>query len=278
MKVRPPLTVYRRGLAEWDAAEQRFRHVADIPLDAPLYPRGHPFLHEEDGQEYVYFADPYPLVRVRATPEAFLDLSQYEGFTCLSPEGAVADGPESADANIDRDAAGRPRFAWRRGAPPLDPAEQARLIEGGRLAADEAWLRLRDRETGAAVSAHRGSVYWNEFRQRFLMIAVEQKQAPQSGTSALGEVWLAEADAPQGPWTEAVKIVTHDRYSFYNPKQHPQFDQNGGRTIYFEGTYTTTFSGNSRATPRYDYNQIMYRVDLADPRLFGPDIRRPPTK
>ena len=47
----------------------------------------------------------------------------------------------------------------------------------------------------------------------------------------------------------------------------PYFDQDGGRTIYFEGTYTHTFSGNSDQTPRYDYNQIMYRLDLADPRL-----------
>ena len=37
--------------------------------------------------------------------------------------------------------------------------------------------------------------------------------------------------------------------------------------IYFEGTYTREFSGNPVATPRYDYNQLMYRLDLADPRL-----------
>jgi hypothetical protein len=27
------------------------------------------------------------------------------------------------------------------------------------------------------------------------------------------------------------------------------------------------FSGNPDKTPRYDYNQVMYRLDLADPRL-----------
>src|SRR5262249_10300175 len=53
----------------------------------------------------------------------------------------------------------------------------------------------------------------------------------------------------------------------YNPKQHPYFDQEGGRFIYFEGTYSHTFSGNEHPTPRYDYNQIMYRLDLADERL-----------
>ena len=39
-----------------------------------------------------------------------------------------------------------------------------------------------------------------------------------------------------------MKVVTHDRYSFYNPVHHPFFDQAGGRIIYFEGTYATTFS------------------------------------
>ena len=73
-----------------------------------------------------------------------------------------------------------------------------------------------------------------------------------------------------GPWVYARKIVTHDKYSFYNPKQHPMFDKDGGRIIFFEGTYTTTFSGNPDPTPRYDYNQVMYQLDLSDPRLALP--------
>lgn len=56
----------------------------------------------------------------------------------------------------------------------------------------------------------------------------------------------------------------------YWPAQHPFFDQDGGRKIYFEGTYTTTFSGNPVTTPRYEYNQLMYRLSLDDPRLFLP--------
>jgi len=58
-----------------------------------------------------------------------------------------------------------------------------------------------------------------------------------------------------------------DKYSFYNPKQHPYFT--AGRFVFFEGTYTHTFSGNSDQTPRYDYNQIMYRLDVDSPRLSG---------
>ena len=65
----------------------------------------------------------------------------------------------------------------------------------------------------------------------------------------------------------ARKIVTHDKYSFYNPKQHPMFDADQGRTIFFEGTYTNMFSGNPDRTPRYNYNQVMYKLDLSDPQL-----------
>ena len=40
--------------------------------------------------------------------------------------------------------------------------------------------------------------------------------------------------------------------------------------IYFEGTYTDTYSGVKDLTPRYNYNQLMYRLDLSDPRLSLP--------
>jgi len=90
------------------------------------------------------------------------------------------------------------------------------------------------------------------------------------GTSFLGEIWYAEADTPLGPWVYARKIVTHDKYTFYNVKQHPYFDKENGRVIFFEGTYTTFLSGAPEPTPRYDYNQIMYKLDLADQRLALP--------
>jgi len=43
--------------------------------------------------------------------------------------------------------------------------------------------------------------------------------------------------------------------------------EESGRYIYFEGTYSSTFEGKVEPTPRYDYNQMMYRMDLADERL-----------
>ena len=44
----------------------------------------------------------------------------------------------------------------------------------------------------------------------------------------------------------------------------------GGRIIFFEGTYTTTFSGNPDPTPRYDYNQVMYQLDFVGPAAGTP--------
>ena len=95
------------------------------------------------------------------------------------------------------------------------------------------------------------------------------------GATGLGEVWYGESDRPEGPWVHARKIITHankkgDAHDFYNPTQHPFFDRDGGRVIYLEGSYVNTFSGNPHPTPYYEYNQIMYRLDLSDPRLKLP--------
>jgi hypothetical protein len=134
------------------------------------------------------------------------------------------------------------------------------LISNGKLKAGESWIQLRDFETSAPIEAGRGSVYWNEFRQRWVMVT----------SSKPGEIWFAEGDTPVGPWVYAQRIVSHDNYNFYNPTQHPFFDQEGGRLIYFEGTYTASFSGAKEKTPRYDYNQVMYRLALDDARLNLP--------
>jgi hypothetical protein len=268
MKVKAPLTVYRRGIAIWNDETNAFDRVTDFEPDVPIYPDGQPLLYTaEDRHKHAYFAAPYPLARVDATAEAYQDLTQYEAFTCLK-EGSTLKEPQ-----IDRDNKGRVQYQWRRNTPPVGPGEQARLIKQGLLKPHEGLLQLRDVATGKPVTAHAGSVHWNEHRKRFVMITTEHY-----GSSLLGEVWYAEADSPLGPWVYATRIVTHDKYSFYNPKHHPFFDQEDGRLIYFEGTYTHTFSGNEHRTPRYDYNQIMYRLDLADERLTLPVAIYSPVK
>jgi hypothetical protein len=264
VKIRDGLTEYERGIVEFNPTTQKFEKVVEFDLQAPIRPSGHPFRHKVGGVEYVYFADPVPLVRVRAEPDRFASVADYEAFSCLK-EGTRLD-----DFKLDRAEDGTLRYAWKKNTPPLGPRNQARWIRAGHLKAEEARPYLKDGAAGKPVVAHRGSVYWNDYRRRWVMIFVEVG----GSSSHLGEVWYAEADAPEGPWVNLKKILTHERYSFYNPKQHSMFDQHDGRVIYFEGTYSHTFSGNSDQTPRYDYNQIMYKLDLSDSRLALPTRKR----
>ncbi|HUT95832.1 MAG TPA: hypothetical protein VMY37_40645, partial [Thermoguttaceae bacterium] len=259
VKVRKPMEVYEQGLVEFNAQKRAFEKVVEIGMDAPAVPEGHPLGHTVDGVEYVYFANPFPLVRVRADPEHFQDPASYEAFTCLR------DGTRLDDVQLDRNPGGKLRYGWKKNTPPIRLNDQMKLVKQGRLTQEEALPHLCDVDKGKPIAAHRGSVYWNDYRRRWVMIATET-----FGDSMLGEVWYAEADAPEGPWGYARKIVTHQKYSFYNPKQHPMFDKAGGRIVFFEGTYTNTFSGNPDQTPRYNYNQVMYKLDLADPRLVLP--------
>lgn len=259
-KIRPgSMETHARGLMVLNDEQNRFEQIGTLPLDAPAYPGGHAAKVKMDGVEYVYFATPYPLTRVRATPKDYCDLAAYETFTCLKP------GSRGDELEVDRSEDGTIRYGWKRGTAAVPAADQAKLVKADKLKPEEALLQLQDPLTGKAVVAHGGSVYWNAFRRRWVMIVCEL-----FGTSVVGETWFAEADTPLGPWVYARKVVTHEQYSFYNPKQHVMLDQGGGRVIYFEGTYANTFSGNSDRTPRYDYNQIMYRLDLTDPRLILP--------
>lgn len=122
---------------------------------------------------------------------------------------------------------------------------------------------------GAGVSAdkrvvpHSGSIAWNEYRRRWVTVFMENFGKP----SAFGELWYAEADSPLGPWGPAVKVLSHANYTFYNPRLHPEFTPSDSPHLFFEGTYTQTFADRPPATPRYDYNQILYRLDLDDPPL-----------
>jgi hypothetical protein len=108
---------------------------------------------------------------------------------------------------------------------------------------------------------HRGSIAWNAFRNKWVAVFTEMGGEP----SELGEIWYAEAKKPIGPWINAVKVVTHDKYTFYNPRIHQNFTPSGSPILLFEGTYTREFSKTKAPTPRHDYNQILYRIDLDDP-------------
>ena len=115
----------------------------------------------------------------------------------------------------------------------------------------------------AAVVPHSGSVAWNARRKRWVTVFMEAKGKP----SLFGEVWYAEAKTPLGPWGKAVKVLSHDNYTFYNPRIHPELTPTNSPILLFEGTYTQEFANRPIPTTRYDYNQIIYRLDLDAPAL-----------
>jgi hypothetical protein len=213
----------------------------------------HPFRARVNGAEYCYL---YPNWRVKPDLKSLADLPSYEALTCVAGDGKF----RGRETELDRDTMGHPRYSWKAGADRLHSGRLRELVSAGKLKREENWIQLHDFETGAAIQAGRGSVYWNEFRGRWVMIV----------SAKAGEIWFAEGDTPAGPWVYARRVVSHDDYNFYNPTQDPFFDQEGGRLIYFEGTYTASFSSAKEKTPRYDYNQIMYRLALDDARLALP--------
>ena len=248
---------YEHGLLKFNERTQTFEKLLRFDDEAMLYPRGQALAYEQGIDDYIYFCRPFPSVRVKTTVDAIKSTPDYEAFTCLQ-EGARFQEEEPA---IERDAAGRPLWAWKRNTDSLGARQMHALIDGGHLSKREARLCLMDGDDLIYVDS--GSVHWNAFRHRWVMIAGQVG----GENSFLGEIWYAESESFEGPWVHATRVVSHDKYSFYNPAHQPFFDQDGGRVIFFEGTYATTFSGAPSPTPRYDYNQIMYSVNLEHPQL-----------
>jgi hypothetical protein len=131
------------------------------------------------------------------------------------------------------------------------------------------WETLKPQETlgsaadGQPVKPHSGSIAWNPWRKRWVTVFMQWFGKP----SAFGELWYAEADTPTGQWGPTVKVLTHENYTFYNPRLHPEFTPPDSPILIFEGTFTQQFADHPPPTPRYDYNQVLYRLDLDDPAL-----------
>jgi hypothetical protein len=249
-----------RGLVVLNDETGAFETICQIDLDAPLSPDGHPTKVVVEGVHYIYYNFPYPNIRVRDDWASVIDVSTYEAFTPLV-QGTTRLNAESPQ--LDRDEQGRLNWSWKRATAYVGTREINGMIAHGQLKPDEVPFRPVDVDTGKPITIAGGSFYWNDHAKRYVMIGLEHL-----GTSVLGEIWYAESDKLEGPWTRAIKVASHQMQDLYNPKQHPFFDEQGGRLIYFEGTFTNGFSGSKLKTPRYDYNQLMYRLDLEEPRMI----------
>ncbi len=212
-KVRPPMEVYERGLCVWNEVASKFEPSRVVwsksnQTYAPVTPEWHPVRwRDADGEEWLLFGNPLPVLRCRPTFEAWQNPAAWE---------------------------------------PINPQET-----------------LASSLDGKPVKPHSGAIAWNAFRGRWVTVFMESFGKP----SAFGELWYAEADAPMGPWGKAVKVLSHPNYTFYNPVLHPEFSPNNSPILLFEGTYTMQFADRPAPTPRYNYNQILYRLDLDDPAL-----------
>ncbi len=220
-KIDPPLTAWQRGLCVWNDQSEQFLPVkvlwqSDSDTPSPVAPEGHAVeWTDPSGRAWLLFGNPFPMLKIPARYEAWLDPKQWQTLPTAKPL-ASPQGP---------------------------------------------------------VVPQSGSIAWSPYRKKWIAIFTQKFGTP----SLLGEVWFASADSPTGPWHDAVKVLSHQGYSFYNPRLHTDLVDGAESFVYFEGTYSVMFARPEqtdalapeypRPTPRYDYNQILYRLDLDDPRL-----------
>lgn len=247
------------------------RGVAKMPGSGPTWVSGYTTLRDKDGRERLVGA----YIKVRNHLEAYEaglcvwdEASQkfdllHKHWTKTDPTPKQPVMPEGHPA-FWKDADGK---EWVYFGNPLPFLRCPANFEAWRDPAQWEVLKpqaaLISAADGKAVKPHTGHIAWNPWRKRWVTVFMENGGKP----SKLGELWYAEADAPQGPWGRAVKVVTHDNYTFYNPRLHPEFTPEDSPVLLFEGTYTAEFADRPEPTPRYNYNQVLYRLDLDDPAL-----------
>jgi hypothetical protein len=245
---------YEHGIAVFNDEKNVLESVKQLPLTEKWrHPAGHPIVHEVGGKRWLLFGGPTPNVRVTATLKDVLDPTRYEAFTCAE---AVRDGKPTGPA---RTPDGRPSWRWQKELHPVGSQLEREWVKAGKIKPEDARFCPADAAAPAdRVVLHSGTVRWNPHRKAWVLVACQIG----GKASFLGEVWYAESAEPTGPFRKAVRVVTHNRQTFYNVCHHAFLDRDGGRFIHFEGTYTNDFSGNPEKTPRYNYNQVLYRLDL----------------
>lgn len=252
--------------------EGRPRNVAEMPGDGPTWISGLVSLPDESGEPRlgaVYTKIKNGLTVYEAGLCVWDDQSQE--FVHHHTHWRLGRGPAQRSpmpeghASRWTDADGRERVLFG------DPFPRVSCDPTFESWSDPASWRVVDPQTqvpavnGDSIKPHRGSIAFNAFREKWVTVFTQHGGDP----SHLGEIWYAEAPSPFGPWGDAVKVVTHDNYTFYNPRLHPELTAAGSTVLLFEGTYTKTFSGAAEPTPRYEYNQVLYRLDLDAPDLRG---------
>ena len=238
----PPLD---HGVCRFNDTTGVFEKVTDLDKsESWRHPRGNAVRVTDAGGDWFYFAFPFLHARVAAT---LRDVTTPGSYEALKYDETAKD------------------WSWQKREPPTTPGEEMKLLLTGKMKASQSRYHLKDVISDKPVRLHAASIEWNAWRKHWVLVGLQS--GGKDDLSPLGEVWYAESDKPDGPWRKCIKVASHPRYSFYNPVHHAFLDADDGRAIYFQGTYSLEFSGNPIAPARYDYNQLMYRLDLGDQRL-----------
>ena len=261
----PPL---RLGFEYFRDDKSRPRGVAKMPGAGPTWLDGYVTLPDKVGVEHLVAT----YIKVRNYLEA------YESGFCVWDDTAkefqkqrvfwtkTSETPDrppvpGGHPSFSKDESGK---AWVYFGNPLPTLRCPATVEAWQDPATWEILKpqaaLTDAADGPPVTPHTGSIAWNDFRKCWVTVFMQAKGKP----SAFGELWYAEAPAPTGPWGKAVKILTHDNYTFYNPRIHPEMTPQASPILLFEGTYTAEFADRPEPTARWNYNQVLYRLDLDD--------------
>ena len=267
--LQPPLALEFDYVAD---AQGRPRSVAKMPGKGPTWLSGYVSLPDREGRERLVAS----YVKIEPPMEAYEtglcvwddEAARFELLRVLwRKSNAQPKAPPMPDGHPLRwrDAQGKEWLLFGNPLPTLRcPANFEAWQDAG------TWELLKPPPSlqgtgGEKVQLHSGSMAWNAHRHRWVTVFMEKFGRP----SVFGELWYAEAAQPLGPWGKAVKVLSHDNQTFYNPRLHPEFTPEGSALLYFEGTYTKEFAQHAAPTPRYDYNQMLYCLDLDDPALNG---------
>ncbi len=209
------------GIAIWNDEKEVFeKKVTFDILNNWQHPRGQAVHVKQPEGEFIYFVESFANTRVRANLDDILDPSQYQSLVWNAESKS---------------------YQWQSALPPTTQKDELAKLLANEMNASDSRYNLEF--NGQSIVIHRSSIQWNDYRRRWVLIGNEMNR--NNDPSHLGEVWFAESESIEGPWTNATKIATHPKQSFYNPRQHPVFSS---KTIELS-TLKEPIRNRSPATP-----------------------------
>jgi hypothetical protein len=245
--------------------------MADIPGPGPTWLGGYAVLPDEEGREHLvalYQKIEAPLAvyeiglcEFNVIRKQFLPVKKLWNKT----EGGAA--PTQIPIGHTVKIVDEQKEAWLLFGDPFPKLKmQARYehwLDSAQWKAVNSPQSLEADDSGEKVQPHTGSIAYSTYREAWVTVFMQNLGKP----SAFGELWYAEAKSPMGPWGKTIKVLSHENYTFYNPRLLAEFTPEGKPILFFEATYTEQFAKMPVPTARYDYNQLLYRLDLDDSRL-----------